>query len=282
MSSATEKLNQFMLNSDHSKHDSGCDLDGSSSATSQEDPDARMNHRQENCHYSDKNSNEVAVVRDLSPKHLLNVDPVDIARQNQKRGRHRERLSLRSAHSLGSEMSMKSISELKKSLVEDLNCAQNLSSNLYNSISKDLFECRAKPMYYEIAKTEEALSDVITRTYHINPDDENASVASSDFTFDNPVFTKTNDQRYLAQGMSRGRIPSDGQISRNSSFRSVASLAMETTDQRERSASEDGREMQYARYTAPEERSVREGSPSKTIRTADATQPQKSNLNTYV
>lgn len=277
-----------MTDADPSKHDSGCDVDGSSSATSHDDHDLYQNNRRgcqnengkTNRHIgSDRYANEVSIVTE-SPRHLLNVDPVDLARQGLKRGRPRDRLSLRSANSLGSQVSIKSISELKKSLVEDLNCAQNLSSNLYNSISKDLFECRAKPMYYEIAKTEEALSDVITRTYHINREDENISVASSDFTYDNPVFTKNPDQRYLARDTPGGHVHSDGQISRTSSFRSVASLAMETAEQRERSLSDDPREMQYAKYTAPEEKVAREGSPSKTIRSAEAT--QKSNLNTYV
>ncbi|KAJ8035254.1 Gamma-aminobutyric acid type B receptor subunit 2 [Holothuria leucospilota] len=291
VSSATEKLKQFMAEADNSKHDSGCDIDGSSSATSHDggDPypiETRVLH--------ENNDDSIHSTRDrmlsdgavnVSPsRHLLSVSPVDLARQGMKRGRPRDRLSLRSANSLGSQVSIKDITELKRSLVQDLNYAQNLSSNLYKSIAKDLHECRTKPMYFEIAKTEEKLSDVITRTYHIHPDDENASLASSEFTYDNPIFTKGKDGEKHGQDIIVEHASSEGQISRNSSFRSVASLALETHEPRERSHSDEPRSLQYACYTAPGDKPAREGSPSKTVRSTEVTAGQhpKSSLNTYV
>ncbi|XP_063959400.1 probable G-protein coupled receptor 156 [Lytechinus pictus] len=315
---AKEKLCQLIVEGD-GRHDSGCDFDGSSSATSQEDPasigtepsvseksvtEKPVDYAQESGG-SQQNSpvkkkkrspkkckgtstkglsmeEEAVTVVDLEDKNVLDrsssalIPPTTGRRESLsvQSIRRRRANSLRSVGSASSQFE-----ELRNCIAKELHQAQHISSNLRDSIAQDLGSCRERPLYYDIARTEGEIMSSLSKSYRLR-DDDTHSLASSTFTYDNPVFSRDQFPRRSNSSYRTSRT------SRQSSFRSVASIALEIAEsysRKNKNGNAKDRELQWPSYIPPKESKVRSGEPLRVVRSSEAPIVYtRSIYNTYV
>ncbi|XP_072166361.1 uncharacterized protein [Diadema setosum] len=326
--SAKEKLCQLVVETD-GRHDSGCDFDGSSSATSQEDP-ASIGTEQSSSEKivanqspspsrapaetaepkpssspkkkkkpSPKKSKGTST-RTLSAEQDEEVKVIDLEERNGHNKQspavvhsdlgRRETLDVQStrrrkprsrASSLRSSASTNSqFEELRNCIAKELHHAQHLSSNLRDAIAQDLGSCRQRPLYYDMARTEEELISSLSKSYKFTEDDVH-SLASSTFTYDNPIFSRDQVSRRSTCSSHR-----TSRASRQSSFRSVASIALEIAEsytRRDKHGRIKDRELQWPSYIPPKDAKVRSGEPLRVVRSSDAPVVYTRSLyNTYV
>ncbi|XP_038065922.1 gamma-aminobutyric acid type B receptor subunit 2-like [Patiria miniata] len=240
--SAKEKLRLLSVDPDM-RQDSGCDFDMSSSSTCQEDhdhigvrpPDVVKDEPRD----GDINENERTPEHDPH-KLSLKYNVAALERQHLKRRHGREGGSIRS---IGSVKSVKEFEDLRESIAHELHQAADLSLNLREAIAHDLHSCRTTPMYMVIADTEKELAGVLKDSYNL--DGDNISISSSTFTYDNPVFTRNQKGRRSVDSMCACN-------SRQSSFRSVADLALEFSERGGRGAPSVSRTLQWPQYRPPQ------------------------------
>ena len=324
---AKEKLCQLVAEAD-GRHDSGCDFDGSSSA-SQDDPASVGTEHSGSDKQSGNKSPDVVIAsprgskqnspvkkkKKASPKKSCGTSTAnmtteaaeeeevtvidledgtgvdktnaglelpgaarsDVEAHNLRRRRLRDRPSSARSHT-GSTASQ--FEELRKCIATELHQAHHLSSNLRDAIAQDLGSCRQRPFYYDMARTEGEILSSLSKSYHLRGDEDEHSVSSSVFTYDNPVFSR--DQQSRRSNCSRRT----SRTSRQSSFRSVASIALEIAEsysRKDRGGSAKERELQWPSYIPPKEASVRSAGPPRVVRSSEAPVVYTRNLyNTYV
>lgn len=316
---AKEKLCQLIVEGD-GRHDSGCDFDGSSSATSHEDPASigtepsgseksitdkpadyvhESEASQQNSPIKKKkrspkrskgtstkglcmDQEPVVTVVDLEDKSVLDRSSSALLPPSTGRReslgvhgiRRRRASSLRSVGSTSSQFE-----ELRNCIAKELHQAQHISSNLRDAIAQDLGSCRQRPLYYDIARTEEDIMSSLSKSYRLR-DDDTHSLASSTFTYDNPIFSRDQFPRRSNSSYRTSRT------SRQSSFRSVASIALEIAEsytRRGKNGNGKERELQWPSYIPPKESKVRSGEPLRVVRSSEAPIVYtRSIYNTYV
>ena len=320
---AKEKLCQLVAEADVGRHDSGCDFDGSSSASQDDPASVGTDHSSSDKSGTNRTSSPDVVNTSPSrgskqntptkkkkksspkksrgtstasmttePDEEVTVIDLEVAAGGNKtrasldvphtarseldahstRRRHRRANSLRSVASTSSQFE-----ELRNCIVTELHQAHHLSSNLRDAIAQDLYSCRQRPYYYDMARTEEEILSSLSKSYQLRDDDER-SMCSSIFTYDNPVFSR--DQQSGRSNCSRRT----SRASRQSSFRSVASIALEIAESYSRKGgSAKERELQWPSYIPPKEASVRSAGPPRVVRSSNApTVYTRSMFNTYV
>ncbi|XP_072048436.1 probable G-protein coupled receptor 156 [Amphiura filiformis] len=236
--SATEKLRQLAMEADNK--DSGCDLDeleessasgqveaddiekeenGSPAKTPTKENKAEIDHKYHEAISKDDN-HLIATPKKSVCRHTKSTGNIQRQRSRKSKDRHSlKRLSV------SSDTSFKQFEELRESIAKELNQVHNISLNLRDEIAQDLYSCRSRPMYFDIADSEREIAEIMKESYNLPDDDEVESVASSAFTYDNPVFSR--DQRGRHSGGSGRMSVYTTRSSRQSSFRSVASLSSE-------------------------------------------------------
>ncbi|XP_071806888.1 probable G-protein coupled receptor 156 [Asterias amurensis] len=246
VASARKKL--YLLSIDpEQRQDSGCDFDMSSSSTCPDDREI-IGLRPPDVVEEESPARDFIIGgnRQGEDPHKLSVKHNDAAameRQNLKRRRGRDGGSIRSTGSMRSQQSVQQFEDLRESIVKELHHAHDLSLNLREAITHDLQSCRTTPMYMVIADTERELAGVLKDSYKL--DGDNISISSSTFTYDNPVFTRNHRRRHSTNSLCVCN-------SRQSSFRSVASLATDMTIRDGRTTpSSVSRHLQWPQYIPP-------------------------------
>ncbi|XP_022101328.1 gamma-aminobutyric acid type B receptor subunit 2-like [Acanthaster planci] len=244
---AKEKLRLLSVDADM-RQDSGCDFDMSSSSTCHEDVDnVRVRPpdvvKAEPCDGGVRANEGPPEQQDPHKLSLKYANVAALERQQLKRRHGREGGSIRSIASLSSLRSVKEFEDLRESIVKELHQAADLSMNLREAITHDLHSCRSTPMYMVIANTERELAGVLKDSYNL--DGDNISLSSSTFTYDNPVFTRSQQHRRSLGSMCTCN-------SRQSSFRSLADLAMEFSETDDRDVPSVSRNMQWPQYIPPQ------------------------------
>ena len=230
---ATQKLRQLAMEADNK--DSGCDLDDldESSASGQAEVEDTERQQSPETPRKDLDDNIERKSHEIVSKddyHVMDTPKKSVCRhtkstgniQRQRSRKTKERNSLKRL-SVSSDASFKQFEELRDSIAKELNQVHNISTNLRDEIAQDLYSIRQRPMYFDIADSEREIAEIMKESYNL-PEDDLESVASSAFTYDNPVFSR--DQRGRHSGGSRMSVYTT-RSSRQSSFRSVASLSSE-------------------------------------------------------
>ncbi len=294
--SATAKLRQLAMEADNK--DSGCDLDdleeSSGSGPAEADDVEKEEDNDDDDNDDDESPAKTLTIEDKIEQkyhevkskddidnHLAATPKKSVCRHTKSTGniqRQRSRKTKDNRHSLkrlsvSSDASFKQFEELRDSIAKELNQVHNISSNLRDEIAQDLHSCRSRPMYFDIADSEREIAEIMKESYNL-PDDDVESLASSTFTYDNPVFSR--DQRGRHSGGSSRMSVYTTRSSRQSSFRSVASLSTEYGLGRHRDrpiTKHSSLKMKWPLYIPPaaRENQPREGEPPKIVTNAPKT-----------
>ncbi|XP_070547815.1 gamma-aminobutyric acid type B receptor subunit 2-like [Ptychodera flava] len=218
VSTAKDKLMQIEIEQEQ-RQDSGCDADMSSSSMQDDNEQGGSVDRNQSRASTDAQTQRRNSRRRLSWEKIQSLDWL-IGRR-----KARDRTSVTSKRSLTSLRSWKQFQEARNSIADDLHKAHNISTNLRQSISKDLSRLRRRPLSaYSNDEIEKQLADNLRNCYGLTEADADSMVSVTySCTYENPSFVRGYNAHVPDEDDMFCSCSCGHQHSRTSSFRSFAS-----------------------------------------------------------